>query len=190
MRHDRQSSCSYWVKQLLQPEAFFGVGALAVQPFLLGIRATLLGHMLAQAIPDRPLGTLTTLGMHYEVGTCSVIGLALTMAEMISVSVFIHDSSVSARRRFLRILSGIGLLLLSALELAGADGQSGKLTAILLTMALVVFDSLCGILIIDCLAIPGVLTMGWAIHDVIRRDVIRDARTRPHSIIQTANESD
>jgi hypothetical protein len=144
MRH-RPLDRSYWAKQLLRPEAFLGGVALSVQPWLLGIRATLLGRSLAQAIPDRPLGTLKTLGMSFNVGTCSLIAFTLTLAAMISVSIFLLDSPVGARRRYLRILSGIGVLLLLALELATVGGLPGKVTAVLLAVALIVLDGICGI---------------------------------------------
>jgi hypothetical protein len=134
--------------------------ALPLQPWLLWIRATLLGNSLAQAIPDRPIGTFNALGMSYSVGTCSLIAWALALAAMLSISIFLQGAPVGARRRYLRILSGIGSVLLLALELATVGGLPERATALLLATVLVVFDTLCGVLVIESFAFPLLMTMG------------------------------
>lgn len=81
-------SASYW-EELLSPPAVLGVVAILVQPVLLAIRATDLEHALTMAsIADQSLGTFTTYGFSYAVGTCFVTSAALTLAQMVCASLF------------------------------------------------------------------------------------------------------
>jgi len=70
MRHEKQPN---WPNELRRPEAVLGLIALAVQPWLISLRADEFAHAL----------TLTT---PRATGTCAALGLALTLAQAIGAS--------------------------------------------------------------------------------------------------------
>jgi hypothetical protein len=161
MKHKRPSKRT---RPTLGPEAVLGAIALFVQPWLLTLRAGDLARSLQRGHIPNPEIAFAAFGVHYSAGTCAVAGGALAIAQMISASVFTMDSPANPRHRYLKCLAGSGWLILSALELASSvlyadGGMPGQLTAFVLTLLFVLFESVAGILIIDCLIIPAALTI-------------------------------
>lgn len=181
MKHKRSSKQT---RPSLGPEAVLGAIALFVQPWLLTLRASDLAESLKHGhIPNREIA-FAAFGAHYTAGTCAVAGVALTLAQMLSASVFTMDTSNNPRHRYLKGLAGSGWLILLALELASSvlyadGGMPGQLTAFVFALLFVLFESVGGILIIDCLIIPAARTIERAIHDAKSRRLkrLRSLRT-------------
>jgi hypothetical protein len=156
----------------LRPEAVLGLIALAVQPWLLTLRAGELAHALTLTVADRPFGKLILFGTPYEIGTCGVMGLALTLAQMIGVSVFIMETSSGVRARYLKFLSGSGWIIATSLELAlsviCANGVAERSIGFVLALLLTIFETCSGILVVDCLFIPVALGLGGAVRRAFR----------------------
>ena len=153
-----------YLDDLLSRDAVFGVIALLVQPWLLGLRAgELTNGLILTNIANRPF---ITLG-HFEIGTCPAMGLTLTLFQMIGASVYISESPDSMRRRYLKFLSGSGWVLATGLELAlsviAANGALERAIGFTLAMLLTQCETCAGILVLDALLLPLALSIGWAI---------------------------
>jgi hypothetical protein len=158
--------------EFLGPTAVLGLIALVVQPWLISLRAGEVAQSLILTnIVDRHFATLTAFGTRYELGTCAVTGFAMTLAQMISASVFLVESGEDAKRRVLKFLSASGWLLATVLELflSCANNPREQAVAFVLALTLTVLETASGILIIDCLIVPAVLSIGWTIRDAFNR---------------------
>lgn len=138
-----------WPNELRRPEAVLGLIALSVQPWLISLRADEFAHAL----------TLTT---PRATGTCAALGLALTLAQAIGASIFIMESPSSKRNRYLKSLSGAAWLLATALDLAlsviCAHGATAQCICLAVTALLTLCETFAGILVIDALIIPAVMS--------------------------------
>jgi len=140
--------------------AVFAALALIIQPFLLTLRATDLTQLLHHSRIASPGPTLVIAGFSYD----PVAGAVLTIAQMIAASVFLMDVPPSPRRFYLRVLSGLGWVVLSLLELTlsvcyAGSGIIAIATAFALTLLYLLFESMSGILIIEYLVIPAAKVM-------------------------------
>jgi hypothetical protein len=100
------------------------------------------------------------------------MGLALTLAQMIGVSVFIMETSSGVRARYLKFLSGSGWIIATSLELAlsviCANGVAERSIGFVLALLLTIFETCSGILVVDCLFIPVALGLGGAVRRAFR----------------------
>jgi len=143
-----------WPNELRRPEAVLGLIALAVQPWLISLRADEFAHAL----------TLTT---PRATGTCAALGLALTLAQAIGASIFIMESPASKRSRYLKALSAAAWLLATALDLflsvICAHGVTAQSISLAVTALLALCETYAGILVIDAFIVPAAMSLAWAV---------------------------
>ena len=150
-----------------------GVLALLFQPILVSLRAQELTNCLALTnFANRTFTTLPWTGQ--QVGTCVVMGFALTLAQMISASVaIVEPAGKTIRSRILKWLAISVMIIASLLDLALSviTAPGGKEQGIAFTVALLltVGEPMAGILAIDCFLMPLVLATADAIRNLFRR---------------------
>lgn len=157
-----------WLDDLLTPAAVMGVPALLIQPWLVTVRAWEFAHVLTRAnMPNAATG-FSVLGHH--LGMCEMLGLVLTLAQMISASLAIMESlRDTARGRCLimlaRSLLVVSCLLELSLSVLTATGPMEQSVGFAIALSLAVGEPMAGILVIDCLLIPAILWVGCALRN-------------------------
>ena len=152
-----------WGDELLSPWAVLGLLALLIQPIILWVRFRELSNCLAMTrFSDHPLGFIP--GTSIAVTSCQAIGIAITLVQMLSASVAITDTTeTSLRCRALRGLAVAVLVIASLLDLGLAVATAPDLVqgtiAFTVALLLAVGEPLTGILVIDCLIVPLLLTL-------------------------------
>jgi hypothetical protein len=174
----KDETCGWWWSQVLSGRAVLGAIFLPLQLVILVINSYVLSIRLEVVLgrAGDTLFDLTILGWTREITLFDIVGLLISLIQIIAAAAFVHSKrrSGTLNGASLSALSALLCMILLEVSLSVLSGIAEEgpawIPALngLLAMGLALTDSLCGVFVIEYLMVPLTLSIAWSLASPVR----------------------